>query len=175
MNAQGLWSAGRGNLLRRIAIIELVHVFMASITPKIDQEVIRGLKEKNALRVEVLRMLKSAIKNREIELKRELTEEEAIAVLRSQVKSREESAREFEKGGREDLVSKELAEVEILKEFLPQPLAAEELLQIARECVDEAGVAKKSEIGKVMPGAIARAQGRAGGKEIRDAILSILE
>lgn len=133
------------------------------------------MKEKNALRVEVLRMLKSAIKNREIELRRELTDEETIAILRSQMKSREESAREFEKGGRQDLASKELAEVEIVKEFLPQPLAEEELLEIARECVEQSGAAKKSEIGKVMPKAIARVQGRAGGKEIRDAILSILE
>ena len=147
---------------------------MVPITDKIGEEIIKGLKAKEALRVGVLRMVKAAIKNKEIELKRELDDGELVAILRSQVKSREESMQEFEKGGRTDLAIKEMAEAAIIKEFLPQGLNKEELEIIVRESIRESGAATGADIGKVMPLAVAKAKGRAGGKEIRDIAMAML-
>ena len=148
---------------------------MSATIEKINKDFIASMKAKNELAVNTLKMVKAAIRTKEIDLKRELNEEEAIALIRNQVKSRRDSIEQFEKAGRKELVEKEAAEIEILQEFLPQEMSGEALEAIVKESIAETGAKSKAEMGKVMPVAIAKAKGQAEGVAIKDKVLELLK
>jgi uncharacterized protein YqeY len=137
-----------------------------SLAERISQDMKAAMKERDRGRVGALRMLGAALKNGEIEAGRPLTEEEEQVVLRRQLKQREESAEAFRKAGREERAESESAEAEIVREYLPEPLSAEELEQIVDEALRETGATGMKDMGAVMGRAMALAEGRAEGREL---------
>ena len=137
-----------------------------SLAERISQDMRAAMKERDKGRVGALRMLGAALKNGEIEAGRPLTEEEEQVVLRRQLKQREESAEAFRKAGREEQAASESAEAEIVREYLPEPLSADELEQIVDEALRETGATGIKDMGAVMGRAMALAEGRAEGREL---------
>ncbi len=137
-----------------------------SLAERISQDMKAAMKERDRGRVGALRMLGAALKNGEIEAGRPLTEEEEQIVLRRQLKQREESAEAFRKAGREERAASESAEAEIVREYLPEPLSAEELEQIVDEALRETDATGMKDMGAVMGRAMALAEGRAEGREL---------
>src|SRR5258708_36146761 len=124
-----------------------------TLQEKIDSDLKEAMRAKEAERLSVLRMVKSAMMNAVIEKHGaggRLTDADAIVVLRKQVKQRQDSVAGFEKGGRPELAEKERREIGILSSYLPQPLTAEEVASIVQIAIAETGEASKAQMGEVM-------------------------
>jgi uncharacterized protein YqeY len=137
-----------------------------SIAERIQQDMRAAMKERDRGRLGTLRMLGAALKNAEIEAGRPLTEEEEQVVLRRQLKQRDESAEAFRRAGREEQAASESAEAEIVRRYLPEPLATEELEKIVQTSIGETGATGMKDMGAVMGRAMALAGGRAQGREL---------
>jgi uncharacterized protein YqeY len=137
---------------------------------KIDKEMILAAKAKDKIRLSALRMVKSGLHNREIDLKRELEEAEFLQLLSSMVKQRKDSIDQFGKGGRQDLVDKELAELKVIEEFLPKQLTEEDLDAAIGEALRETGAVGIRDMGKVMKALIPTLAGRADGKVVGEKV-----
>ena len=127
------------------------------------------MREKNATRLGVLRMLKAAIMNAAIEkagAQGKLNDADATQVIRKQVKQRQDSIESFEKGGRAELAAKEKDELSILQSYLPQAMSADELSKIVRETIAEVGATSKAQMGAVMKALQPKVAGRADGKTL---------
>ncbi|MBA4421724.1 MAG: glutamyl-tRNA amidotransferase [Syntrophus sp. (in: bacteria)] len=137
---------------------------------KIAEEMVLAAKAKDKIRLSALRMLKSGLHNREIDLKRELGETEFLQLLSSMVKQRKDSIEQFAKGGRTDLVEKEEAELTVIEEFLPAQLSEAELDAAIAEAVSEVGAVGVRDMGKVMKVLIPKLTGRADGKAVGEKV-----
>ena len=130
-----------------------------------------AMKAKDALRTSTLRMVKAAVKNREIEKGEDLTDDELMKVLRSLVKQRRDSVEQYEKAGRQELADKETSEIEIIESYLPQGASAAEIEQAIQLAIEETGAKSMREMGAVMKAAQARLAGRnADGKTVSDLV-----
>ncbi len=129
-----------------------------------------GAKEK----VSTLRMLSAALKNRQIDKRAPLTENEVLEAVRSLIKQRRDSVEQFAKGGRQDLVDKETAEIAFLAVYLPQQLSREEVEKLVREAIVQSGAQGAKEMGKVMKTLIPMVGGRADGKLVSELVKSAL-
>lgn len=121
------------------------------------------------MKLGVLRMLKSALKNSAIEkggADFKLDDADATQVIRKQVKQRQDSIESFEKGGRAELVAKEKEELALLNSYLPQAMSAEELSKAVREAIAEVGATSKAQMGAVMKAVQAKVAGRADGRTL---------
>src|SRR5213076_290079 len=121
-----------------------------------------------------LRMLQAAVKYQQIEAGHELSDEEAMAVIRKGIKQRQDSVEQYTKGNRPELAAKEQAEIEILKTYMPPELSDAELEAGLREIVASTGAQSKKDMGKVMKEATARYKGRADGKKIQEMVARLL-
>ena len=137
---------------------------------KMDQEMILSAKAKDKIRLSALRMLKSGLHNREIDLKRELNEAEFLQLLSAMVKQRRDSIEQFEKGGRTDLVEKEETELKVIQEFMPAPMSEAELDAMIAEAIRETGAASIRDMGKVMAALMPKVTGKADGKMVGDKV-----
>lgn len=140
-----------------------------TLVERIDSNLKDAMRAKDATRLGVLRMLKSALKNAAIEksaAEGQLNDTEAVQVIRKQAKQRQDSIESFEKGGRAELVAKEKEELSILNSYLPAAMSAEELSKIVRETIAELGVTSKAQMGAVMKALQAKVAGRADGKTL---------
>ena len=117
---------------------------------KINSDMIAAMKAKDEASTSALRMLKSALKYKEVDLKRELKDEDVIDVLSKQAKQRKESIEGFEKGGRAEMAAKEKAELALIEKFLPAALSEAELSQLIEEAIKSSGAAGPKDMGKVM-------------------------
>jgi uncharacterized protein YqeY len=136
---------------------------------RIDGDLKEAMKARETQRLGVVRMLKSALKNAAIEkygVTGQLDDAEALAVVRKQVKQRQDSVEGFVKGGRPELAEQERQELEILSAYLPQQLGPEEITKLVTESIAEAGATTKAQMGAVMKVAQAKAAGRADGKAL---------
>ncbi len=129
-----------------------------------------ALKNKDNHRRDVIRNLNSAFKQVEVDERRELTAEDALAIVHKEAKRRRESIEEYGKGGRDDLVQEEQADLAIIEEFLPQQLSAEEITVIVKEVIAQVGVTSSADIGKVMGPIMARVKGIADGKLVNQIV-----
>jgi len=127
-----------------------------------------AMKSQEATRLGCLRMLIAEIKKREIDKKAPLDDSEIQKVISTLIKQRTESVIAFEKGGRQDLVDKEQAEITVLKVYLPQQLSAAEVEALVVTAIQESGASGPADIGKVMKAALAKAEGRADGKLVNE-------
>jgi uncharacterized protein YqeY len=140
-----------------------------SLQQRIDQDLKDAMRARDAARLSALRLLKAALKNAAIEkvgADGELNEGDAIAVIRKQVKQRQDSIESFEKGGRADLAKKEKAEIAVLSNYLPQAMNAEELQKIVTETIAEVGATSRAQMGAVMKALQPKVAGRADGKTL---------
>jgi uncharacterized protein YqeY len=141
---------------------------------RVDADTKDALKSGAKDKVSTLRMLNAALKNKQIEKRRPLTEEEVVETVRSLIKQRKDSIEQFAKGGRQDLVDKETAEVAVLEVYLPQQLSREELEVMVREAVAQTGAQGAKDMGKVMKAILPMVGGRADGKLISELVKSTL-
>lgn len=145
-----------------------------SLKQRIDQHLKEALKSKDSLKLSVLRMLKSEIRYKEIDKGSELTNDEVISVLSSSIKRRKDSIEQFEKGGRDDLVSKEKAELEVVLEYMPEQLNEEKLSQIIFQAIRQSNASGPSDLGKVMKLIMSQVKGKADGKMVNQLVSSHL-
>jgi len=148
-----------------------------TIQEEIDADLKDAMRSRDAERLSVLRMVKSALTNAAIE-KRGVTgglaDSEAVGVIRKQVKQRRDSIESFEKGGRPELAAKERKEIEFLTEYLPQPLEEDEINQLVKDAIAEAGATSKAQMGAVMKIVTEKAEGRVEGKKLSQAVQKAL-
>ena len=133
-----------------------------------------GLRSGDKLRVSVIRLLTAMIKNREVDKRGPLTDPEVLQAISTSCKQRQEAIEQFRQGGREDLASKETAELAILQSYLPKPLTAEELQELVQEAIREAQATSAKEMGKVMALLMPRVTGRADGKVVNTMVREAL-
>lgn len=145
-------------------------------TQEVIQEHIKtAMKQKDSLRLDVLRGMKTAIKNKEIEKVKNLADEEVLQVLQTLVKQRKDSIEQFSKGGRLDLVQREEAELLILQEYLPESVAIDEIQRVIKEAISQLGVSDPRDMGKVMRVVMAKFSGRlVDGKTVSDLVRASL-
>jgi len=147
-----------------------------TIKERLDADLKEALKARQARRVDCLRMLKAKILEREVELRVErgldckLADDEAQAVIAAYAKQRRDSIESFRQGGREDLASKEEAELEIVTAYLPRQLGREELERIVAAAIAEAGAASAADLGRVMKLVMPRVKGAADGKLVNQIV-----
>jgi uncharacterized protein len=144
---------------------------------RIDNDLKEAMKAKQADRLNVIRMLKSALKLAAIEqggANARLDEPAALAIVRKELKKRQDSIEQFTKGNRPELAEKERAEAAMLEAYLPQGLSSEELATLVREAMAEAGATSKAQMGAVMKIAVAKAAGRADGRVLSAAVNAAL-
>jgi uncharacterized protein YqeY len=145
------------------------------INVKLNEEMVSAAKSKDKIRLSAIRMLKTALHNKEIDLMRPLNESEIMQILSVLVKQRKDSIEQFAKGGRTDLVEKEEAELKVVQEFLPAQMSDEEVEALIRKAMAEAEAVSVKDMGKVMkilmPQLTGRADGKAAGEKVK-ALLS---
>lgn len=142
-----------------------------SYLERIQRDLTAAMKEKDELRLSVLRMVKSALKNKEVEKMRPLDEMESLQVLQTLVKQGHESVDQFTKGGRKDLAEKETREIAIIGEYLPAAPTDEEIHRAVEAAIAEAGADSLKQMGAVIKAARARLEGRAiDGKALSDRV-----
>ena len=147
---------------------------MGKLTDQIRADMTESMKARTADRTSTLRMLQAAIKNEQINVGHELSDEEAMTVIRKAVKQRLDSIEQYTKGNRPELAAKESAELEILKTYLPPELSDAEVESGLREIIASTGAASKKDMGKVMKEATARYKGRVDGKKIQEIVSRLL-
>jgi uncharacterized protein YqeY len=141
-----------------------------NLEERLVEEMKQAMKSNDKLRLSTIRMIRSGLKNKEIELRKKLEDEDIIKMIQVMVRKGEESVEQFQAGGRIDLVEKEKREIEILKSFLPQPLSQEEILKIIDQSIQETQASSPKEIGKVMKSVIPKIGGKADGKLINQLV-----
>ena len=130
----------------------------------------QAMRSNDKLRLSTIRMIRSASKNKEIELRKKLDDEDILRVIQGMVRKGEESVEQFQAGGRTDLVEKEQTEIEILKSFLPQPIRQEEILRIIDQSIEETQASSLKDLGKVMKSVMPKLGGKADGKLINQLV-----
>ncbi len=145
-----------------------------SLVQKIAEDLKQSIKGKNEFRTSCLRMLKTALKNAQVEKMHELKDEETQPVIASLIKKGQEAAAEFRKGNREDMALKEEGEIKVYYEYLPKQLTPDEIEGILRETIAEFSATSVKELGKVMKVAMQRMAGRAQGKEVNEIARKLL-
>ena len=141
-----------------------------SLRERLSDEMKQAMKARDELRLSTIRLIRSAVKNRDIELKRELSDQEIVEAIATLVKQRRESIRLFLDAGRQDLVDKEERELTVLLEFLPQQLNREEVAALVDKAIAESGAQGARDMGKVMKVLMPHVAGRADGKMVSDVV-----
>lgn len=137
-----------------------------SIKEKLMEDLKTSMKNKDKIRKDTITMVRAAIKQIEVDERRELSDEEVIDVFNKQLKEKKKSITEFEKGDRQDLVDQTNAEIEILLDYLPKQLSEEELTAIVKDTIEELNLSSSKEMGLLMKNIMPKVKGRADGKMI---------
>ena len=145
-----------------------------SLNQKINEDLKDAMKAKDTVQVSCLRMLKTSIKNKQVEKGRELEDKEIEAIVSSLIRQGKEAINEFRNGGREDLAAKEENEIEIFYKYLPRQLTSEEIEETLREVISELSATSPRDMGKVMKASMARMAGQVQGKEVSEIARKLL-
>lgn len=140
----------------------------------IDGDIKDAMKSGAKDKVSALRMLSAALKNKQIEKRAPLTDGEVVDTVRSLIKQRKDSIEQFAKGGRQDLVDKETAEVGVLEVYLPQQMGREEIEKLVRQVIGQTGAQGAKDMGKVMKALVPLLAGRADNKLVSDLVKGAL-
>ena len=146
-----------------------------SLLRRFDDDLRQALKASERSKVSVIRMVKAAVKNAQIEKGRELTDEEIISVLSTMAKQRRESIEQFTRGSRADLVRNEEQELGILQSYMPQQLGNDEIERMIHDAIRESSAAGAQDMGKVMRILMPRIRGLADGKYVNQRVKELLE
>lgn len=144
------------------------------ISAKLNEDMVTAAKAKDKVRLSALRMLKTALHNKEIDLMRTLHETETMQVLSGLVKQRKDSIEQFAKGGRRDLVDKEEAELKILQEFMPAQMSDEDVEALIKKAIADVGAVSVKDMGKVMKVLMPQITGKADGKAAGEKVKALL-
>jgi uncharacterized protein YqeY len=141
-----------------------------SLLERLEQDMKQAMKDKDKFRLSVIRMIRSAIKNKEISEQRVPDEGEVLDILNREVKQRKDSLQDFEKAGREDLVEQVQKEIEVIMGYLPKQLSEEEVEALVKQTIQEVGASSKADMGKVMGALMPKIKGRADGKTVNQIV-----
>jgi uncharacterized protein YqeY len=130
---------------------------------RLVEEMKQAMKSNDKAKLSTIRMIRSAVKNKEIDQRKPLDDEAILRVIQGMVKKSEESIEQFKAGGRMDLVEKETKEIEIMKSFLPQPLSREEVLKVIDQTIEETQASSLKDLGKVMKTVMPKLGGKVDG------------
>jgi len=133
-------------------------------------EMKQAMKSNDKARLSTIRMIRTAVKNKEIDLRNKLDDDEILRVIQGMVRKSEESIEQFKAGGRMDLVEKETKEIEILRSYLPQALSKEDVIRIIDESIRETEASSLKDLGKVMKSVMPKLTGKADGKLINQLV-----
>ncbi len=150
---------------------------MSELSQQLTDDMKTAMREKNSVALTTIRMLKAAVKNAAIEkggADAELTDPEVMAVIRKEVKKRQDAIAQYEDAGRPELAEKEKEEIDVLQAYLPTPLSADELAKMVDEAIAEVGATSKKEMGQVMKVLQEKTEGRADGKALSQAVMAKL-
>jgi uncharacterized protein YqeY len=145
------------------------------LSEKLSDDYKEALKAGDKSRVSILRMIKAAVKNKEIEKGSSLSDDEIYAILRSFVKRANESIEQFSQAGRTDLAEKEKEELSIMQGYLPRQLGEDEIRKLVKEVISETGASGMKDMGKVMKAVMARTKGQVDGKLVNTIVNETLE
>ncbi len=148
---------------------------MSTIKERLSEQMKTAMKSRQKEVLSYIRNLHAAIRKKEIDTRMDLTDEGVLLILQSLVKQRQDSIEQFQKGGREDLVAQEEAELQFLRTFMPPPLEEAELHQLIEWAIQESKATELKDIGQVMKLLMPRVQGRADGKQINQWIRSKIQ
>lgn len=146
-----------------------------SLSERLNDDMKQAMKQQEKFKLSVIRMVRSSIKNIEIDQRRTLEDSEVLDILSRELKQRRDSLQEFEKAGREDLAEGLRSEIAIISEYLPQQLTEEEIKAIVQQTIQELGASSKAEMGKVMGALMPKVKGRADGKIVNQAVQQLLQ
>jgi uncharacterized protein YqeY len=142
-----------------------------AIVQQVEKDLVAAMKAREELKLSVLRMMKTALKLKQVELNKPLEDSEAMAVLRTLVKQRHESVEAFRQGGRDDLADKEAAEIKIVEAYLPAAATDEEIEAAVAAAMAETGATSPKELGKVMKAAMVMLAGKnVDGKRVNEKV-----
>ncbi|WNR46382.1 GatB/YqeY domain-containing protein [Paenibacillus roseipurpureus] len=145
-----------------------------SLSDRLNEDMKQAMKSQDKFKLSVIRMVRSTIKNSEIDLKRPLDDNEVLDVLTREIKQRKDSLQEFTKAGRDDLADNLTAELAILAEYMPQQLSEEEVKAIVQQTIQQIGASSKADMGKVMTALMPQVKGRADGKVLNQLVQQLL-
>lgn len=146
-----------------------------NLAERLNEDMKQAMKDGNKSRLSTIRLVRAAIKNQEIELRRPLDDNETILVVSRELKQRRESLLEYKNAGREDLVSNVSAEIEIISEYLPRQLDEEEIKAIVVQTMQETGASSKADMGKLMGALMPKVKGLADGKVVNGIVQQLLQ
>lgn len=147
-----------------------------SLYDRLTEDLKRAMKARDQLRMDVIRMIKAAVLNKEVELKKDLDDADMSRIMTTMIKQRKESIEQFERGNRAELAAKERQEISIIEAYLPKALSADQLIQIVEDVIHETGAASAKDMGAVMKTVMARLVGQpVDGKHISDLVRSKLK
>jgi len=137
---------------------------------RLVEEMKQAMKSNDKAKLSTIRMIRSAVKNKEIDLRKPLDDDAIFRVIQGMVKKSEESIEQFKIGGRMDLVEKETKEIEIMKSYLPQPLSREEILKVIDQTIEETKASSLKDLGKVMKTVMPKLGGKVDGAVVNQLV-----
>lgn len=147
---------------------------MSNIQQRIEQDLVAAMKSKDASKVRILRLVKSALDAAAKDKKEELSDQEAISVIRKKIKQSQDSKEKYAAGGRKDLVAAEQMEIDLLSQYLPAALSPAEIEKLVRQVAAETGAQSLKDLGKVMGKLMKLVAGRAEGAEVKRIVEQVL-
>lgn len=148
---------------------------MSELFEQLKDDIKTAMKQRDTERLSALRMLHSSIKNKAIDVDHELTDDDVVDVLAKEAKKRRESAEAYQKGDRPELAAKERRELEVIQQYLPEPLTDEEAEALVEEVIEDTGAESRRDMGKVMGAVVPRIKGRYDAAKIKDIVLDRLQ
>lgn len=144
------------------------------LNERLNEDMKHAMKNQDKFRLSVIRMVRSSIKNIEIDQRKTLDDNEVLDVLSREIKQRKDSLQDFEKAGRQDLVDNLKAELDILSVYMPQQLSEDDVKEIVQQTIQEVGASSKADMGKVMSALMPKVKGRADGKLVNQFVQQLL-
>lgn len=145
-----------------------------SLKVKLMDDFKKSMKEKDVVKKRTITLVRGDIKQKEVDTREELNDEQILDIIAKQVKQRRDSIEEFKKGDRQDLVEESQLEIAVLMGYLPEQLSEEEVRKVVLSVIEEVGATSPKDIGKVMPQVIAKTKGKADGKMISKLVKEML-
>jgi uncharacterized protein YqeY len=145
-----------------------------NLSERLNEDMKQFMKSGNKFSLSVVRMLRSAVKNVEIDQRKTLGDDEVLDILNREMKQRRDARLEFDKAGRQDLVTQIDAEIAVIQTYMPQPLTEDELQTIVAQTIQEMKASSKSDMGKVMSALMPKVKGRADGKKLNETVMRML-
>lgn len=145
-----------------------------SLGERLNDDMKQAMRNQDKFKLSVIRMIRSTIKNVEIDLKRTLDDNEVLDILNREIKQRKDSLQEFEKADRGDLADTVRKEIEVIAVYMPQPLTEEEIHAIVQQTIQETGASSKADLGKLMSALMPKVKGRADGKMVNQLVQQLL-